>query len=259
MPIYQPSDYDKLRIAGRIAAETLDYITPFVEAGATTLALNDLCHKFIESQGARPATVGYKGYQHASCISVNHVICHGIPSATQKLSKGDILSIDVVIEKDGWFGDTCRMYTVGGISRRAQKLIQTTYTALEEAIAVAVPGARLGDIGSIIEKTARPGRFYVAEDFTGHGIGKSLHEPPTVFHYGERGTGEILRPGMCFTIEPMLNGGTTHHRILKDGWTAITADRSLSAQFEHMVLITETGNEVLTRSPKGYTLPPHNT
>lgn len=249
--------FAKMRVAGRLAASTLDFITRFVTAGTHTLALNDLCHSYITQNGATAAPLGYKGYPKATCISVNHVVCHGIPSQKKILQDGDIVNIDVSVIVDGWYGDTSRMFWVGTPSVKARRLTQITYEALMRGIAAAKPQATLGDIGAAIQTHAEAARFSVVREFTGHGIGQEFHTSPTVLHYGTSGEGAILKPGMVFTIEPMINAGAAAVKVLNDGWTAVTRDRTLSAQFEHTIGITDEGAEIFTLSPKGYTMPPY--
>jgi methionyl aminopeptidase len=245
-----------MRKAGRFAAEVLDFITPHVGAGTTTLELNDLCHDYIKDHGAIPAPLDYKGYPKATCISVNHVVCHGIPSE-KKLNEGDILNIDITTIVDGWYGDTSRMFWVGEPSVKARKLTEVTYQALMGAIDIVKPGATLGDIGYEIQSCAEAARFSVVRDFTGHGLGQVFHAAPTVLHYGTAGEGMELKEGMIFTIEPMINAGTWQVKVLSDGWTAVTRDRGLSAQFEHSIGVTKDGCEIFTLSPKGLTMPPY--
>ena len=256
IPRHSALDFMKMRKAGQLAAAVLDYITPFVEAGMTTLALNDLCHQFITEHGGIPAPLGYKGFPKATCISVNHVVCHGIP-AEKRLMDGDILNIDVTVILDGWYGDTSRMYWVGEPSVKAKRLTDTTYQAMMRGIDVVRPGATLGDIGHAIQTYAEAARFSVVRDFTGHGIGQEFHTAPTVLHYGEASAGVLLEEGMIFTIEPMINAGTWQVKILADGWTAVTRDRGLSAQFEHSIGVTAKGHEIFTTSPQGFTQPPY--
>jgi methionyl aminopeptidase len=256
VPLHDEEAFAGMRRAGRLAAETLDVITPAVRPGVSTAELNRLCEDFMRAAGATPATLGYKGYRHATCISVNHVVTHGIPSE-KLLAEGDILNIDVSPILDGWYGDSSRMYLVGEASVKAQRLVRTTYEAMMAGIALVKPGNTLGDVGHAIEQVALRERFSVVEDFCGHGLGQVFHDAPQVLHYGEPGTGVVLEPGMLFTIEPMLNAGKAAVKILADGWTAVTRDRSLSAQFEHTVGVTADGAEIFTLSPKGYTEPPY--
>lgn len=255
--IYAGSDFVGMRKAGRLAAEVLDFITPHVVPGVTTDQLNILCHGFILAHGAIPAPLGYKGYPKSICTSINHVVCHGIPD-DRPLLDGDILNIDVTVILDGWYGDTSRMYVAGTKAPvKAQLLIDATYESLMEGIKVVKPGATLGDIGYAIQSYAEAKRFSVVRDFCGHGIGRVFHTPPSVLHYGRKGAGPQLKSGMFFTIEPMINAGGWQTKILSDGWTAVTKDKSLSAQFEHTIAVTDTGYEIFTLSPKGYTKPPY--
>ena len=239
--------FQGMRDAGALAARVLDMITPHVVEGATTEQLDTLCHEYILDHKAIPAPLNYKGFPKSTCISLNHVVCHGIPGA-KRLQNGDILNIDVTVILNGWYGDTSRMYWVGTPSVKAQNLTQITYECLMKAIEGAKPGATLGDIGHIIQSHAESHRFSVVRDFTGHGLGRVFHTAPTVLHYGTPGTGLRLEPGMIFTIEPMINAGHYATKILSDGWTAVTRDKSLSAQFEHSIGITEDGAEIFTLS-----------
>jgi methionyl aminopeptidase len=254
--IHTAEDFPPMRAAGRLAAETLDMITPYVRPGVTTATLDKLCHDFIVAHGAVPAPLNYRGFPKSICTSINHVVCHGIPSE-RRLEEGDILNIDVTVILNGWHGDTSRMFVAGTPSTRARMLIETTYQALMRAIEVVRPGATLGDIGYAIQSFVESRRFSVVRDFCGHGIGRNFHEPPNVLHFGKPGEGLVLRPGMFFTIEPMVNAGRPEVKVLDDGWTAVTRDRGLSAQFEHMVGVTETGCEVFTLSPAGLDCPPY--
>ncbi|MDE1882415.1 MAG: type I methionyl aminopeptidase [Rhodospirillales bacterium] len=254
--IYKPEDFAPMRAAGRLAAETLDMIAEHVKPGVTTDQLNELCHDFITAHGAAPSPLNYRGFPKSICTSINHVVCHGIPG-DRKLLDGDILNIDVTVTLDGWFGDSSRMYVAGNANTRARRLIEVTYEALMRGIAAVKPGATFGDIGFAIQQYVEAQRFSVVRDFCGHGIGQRFHEPPNVLHFGRRGEGATLKPGMFFTIEPMVNAGKPDVKVLEDGWTAVTRDRSLSAQFEHMIGVTETGAEIFTISPKGYTQPPY--
>ena len=255
---YSKQDFIGLRKAGALAAHILDYITPFVEVGVTTAELDRLCHEEILQNGAIPAPLGYNGYPKATCISLNHVICHGIPSE-RKLVKGDILNIDVTVILDEWYGDTSRMYIVGKPSPKAMELIDVTYNSLMMAIDAVKPGVMLGDIGHIIQSYAEENKFSVVRDYCGHGTGRIFHDEPMVLHYGKPNTGIKLGVGNVFTIEPMINVGGYKSRLLGDGWTAITADHSLSAQFEHTIGVTENGCEIFTKSPMGLTKPPYGT
>ena len=246
-----------MRKAGSLAASVLDMITPHVVAGVTTAALDKLCHDFILQHGAVPAPLNYKGFPKSTCISLNHVVCHGIPG-DKALRDGDILNIDVTVILDSWYGDTSRMFYVGAPSVKATRLIEITYECLMRGIAAARPGNRLGDIGHAIQSFAESQRFSVVRDFTGHGLGQTFHCAPTILHYGQAGEGMRLEPGMIFTIEPMINAGRYETKILADGWTAVTRDKSLSAQFEHSIGVTEDDPEIFTLSPAGLTMPPYN-
>ncbi len=254
--IHQAEDFAPMRAAGRLAAETLDMITPHIQPGVSTREIDQLCHDFIVAHGAIPATLGYRGYQHSSCTSINHVVCHGIPG-DRRLIDGDVLNIDVTVVLNGWHGDTSRMYAAGAPSTRATKLMDVTHAALMRGVAAVKPGATLGDVGHAIQRFVEQNRFSVVRDFCGHGIGRRFHEAPNVLHFGRAGEGPVLRPGMFFTIEPMVNAGRPEVKVLDDGWTAVTRDRSLSAQFEHMVGVTDTGCEVFTFSPAGLHHPPY--
>jgi len=257
IPIHGPKAFEAMRKAGQLAAETLDYITPFVVPGAVTQDLDRLCHDFITKHGAIPAPLGYKGYPKSTCISINEVVCHGIPDA-RALKEGDIANIDVTVILDGWYGDTSRMYFTGSdISIKARRLTDVTYRSLMAGIEAVRPGATLGDIGAAIQELAEGEHCSVVRDFCGHGLGQVFHDTPSVLHYGDRGTGSVLEPGMLFTIEPMINLGGWQTKIKSDGWTAVTKDRSLSAQFEHTIGVTETGYEIFTLSPKGLHFPPY--
>ena len=245
-------DIEKLRVSGRLAAQVLEMITTYVKPGVTTEYLDDICHEFIVKKlKVIPANVGYYGYTKTTCISPNEVVCHGIPSAKTVLQDGDIINIDVAIIKDGYFGDTSRMYAVGTISPAAKKLIDTTYEAMVAGIHAVKPGATLGDIGHAIQSVAQREGYSIVREYCGHGIGKVYHEQPNVLHYGQAGQGLMLKKGMVFTIEPMVNMGKAGVKELKDGWTVVTADRSLSAQWEHMVLVTDDGFELLSPWPEG--------
>lgn len=241
--------FEGMRKAGKLAAQTLDFITPYVKVGVTTQELDQLCHNFILDHGAIPAPLGYRGYPKSICTSINHVVCHGIPG-DKKLLDGDILNIDVTVIVDGWHGDTSRMFTVGKVGVRASKLIDTTYEAMMRGIEVVRPGATLGDIGYAIQSFAEKQGFSVVRDFCGHGLGKIFHAAPNVVHYGKPGQGLELKEGMFFTIEPMINAGRYDVKILADGWTAVTRDKSLSAQFEHSLGVTANGYEIFTVSGK---------
>ncbi|MCB9963745.1 MAG: type I methionyl aminopeptidase [Rhodospirillales bacterium] len=250
--LHTAEDFEGMRRAGRLAAETLDMITPHVVPGVTTEELDRLCYDFITRNGAIPAPLNYKGFPKSICTSINHVVCHGIP-AEKKLQNGDILNIDVTVILDGWHGDTSRMYGVGDkVPVKAKKLMDVTYECLMAGIAVVRPGATLGDIGHAIQTLAESQRFSVVRDFCGHGLGKDFHAQPSVVHYGRKGAGMVLEPGMFFTIEPMINAGAYATKTLGDGWTAVTRDRSLSAQYEHSLAVTEDGVEIFTKSPAGF-------
>ena len=253
--IHDESGFEGMRRAGRLAAEVLDFITPFVKRGVTTLELNDQCHQYITDHGATPAPLNYKGFPKSTCISVNHVVCHGIPSE-KVLQDGDILNIDITVILDGWYGDTSRMFWVGEPSVKARRLTEVTHEAMMRAIRAVKPGATLGDIGHHIQQYAEAARFSVVRDFTGHGLGQVFHSAPTVLHYGIQGEGMELKPGLFFTLEPMINTGTWQVKLLSDGWTAVTRDRGLSAQFEHSIGVTEDGVEIFTLSPAGLHHPP---
>lgn len=248
--IYEPADFAGMRAAGRAAAEILDTVAALVAPGVTTAALDDFIRAEIERLGVVSATIGYKGYQHASCISVNHVVCHGIPGS-KVLADGDILNIDVTVILDGWYGDSSRMYVAGGLSRKAERLIEVTHESLMRGIAVVKPGNTFGDIGFAIQSYVEAQRMSVVRDFCGHGLGLVFHAPPNVLHYGRAGKGPVLEEGMFFTIEPMVNLGRPDTKVLADDWTAVTRDKSLSAQFEHSIGVTAEGCEIFTLSPAG--------
>lgn len=255
--LHSEADFQGMRKAGKLAAEVLDMITPHVQPGVTTEKLDQLCHDFIIQNGAIPAPLNYKGFPKSICTSINHVVCHGIPE-DRKLKEGDIVNIDTTVILDGWHGDTSRMYFVGDkIPVKARKLVEVTYDCLMLGIEQVKPGNTLGDVGFAIQEHAHAHRFSVVRDFCGHGLGRTFHEPPSVMHFGVPNTGERLEPGMFFTIEPMINTGKFHTKILSDGWTAVTKDRGLSAQFEHTLAVTESGFEIFTNSPKGWTQPPY--
>jgi methionyl aminopeptidase len=241
--------------AGRLVAEALDLLTEHVKPGVTTDELNDIVFDFAMAHDAVPAPLNYRGFTKTICTSLNHVVCHGIPGP-RALREGDILNIDVTLIVNGWHGDSSRMYPVGKISRAAERLLEVTHNSLMCGVAAVKPGATTGDIGHAIQVYAESERCSVVRDFCGHGLGRVFHDRPNILHYGEPGEGLPLKPGMLFTIEPMINLGKPHVKILSDGWTAVTRDRSLSAQFEHTVGVTETGCEVFTLSPKGLDRPP---
>ncbi len=248
IPLHDEAGVAAMRTVCRIAADTLDMIAEHVRPGVSTAELDALCEAYMRAAGTVPATIGYHGYQHASCISVNHVVTHGIPSATKILRAGDIVNIDVTPLLNGWHGDTSRTYRVGSVSILAERLVATTYAAMFAGIDEVRPGATLGDVGAAIGAVARAQGFSSVRDFCGHGVGLIFHDAPQVLHYGQPGTGIVLEAGMIFTIEPMLNAGSHHVKVLKDDWTTVTRDHSLSAQFEHTVAVTATGVEILTLS-----------
>ena len=248
--IYEDADFAGMRTAGRVAAEILDAVGPLVLPGATTEQLDDFITSEIKRRNVVSATRGYKGYNHASCISVNHVVCHGIPGP-KVLKDGDILNIDVTVIVEGWYGDTSRMYVAGRLERKSERLIQVTHDALMKGIEAVEPGATFGDIGHAIQSYVEAQRMSVVRDFCGHGLGRVFHAPPNVLHYGRAGAGAVLEEGMFFTIEPMVNLGRPETRILSDDWTAVTRDKSLSAQYEHTVGVTAVGCEIFTESPAG--------
>ena len=255
--LHGPEAFAAMRRAGKLAAEVLDYIAPFCIPGVTTEELDRLCHDFILANGAIPAPLGYKGFPKATCISLNHVVCHGIPGP-KKIADGDIANIDVTVILDGWYGDTSRMYLFGDrVPVKARRLVEITYDSMMAGIGAVRPGATLGDVGQAIQRVAEAERFSVVRDFCGHGIGRVFHAPPSVMHFGQPREGETLEPGMMFTIEPMINAGSWQTKVLGDGWTAVTRDKSLSAQFEHTIGVTEDGCEIFTLSPRGFTKPPY--
>jgi methionyl aminopeptidase len=250
--IHTPDEIAMSRAAGKLAAAVLEMITPHVKPGVSTEDLDKLCHDYIVDElKAIPANIGYHGFPKTVCASVNHVVCHGIPSPTKILKKGDIVNIDVAVIKDGWFGDTSRMYFAGEPSPQARRLVNTTYEAMRAGIMQVRPGATLGDVGHAIQSIAHRDGFSVVREYCGHGIGKIYHDEPQVLHYGKRGEGLRLEEGMIFTIEPMINAGKRGVKELQDGWTVVTQDHSLSAQWEHMVVVTANGFEVLTPWPDG--------
>ena len=248
--IYEDADFAGMRTAGRVAAEILDMVGEYVKPGVTTATIDDFITAEIARRGVVSATIGYKGYKHASCISVNHVVCHGIPGA-KVLMDQDILNIDVTVIVDGWFGDTSRMYVAGTVPRKAERLIEITHESLMRGIAAVKPGNTFGDIGHAIQNFVEGHRMSVVRDFCGHGLGRVFHSPPNVLHYGRPNSGAVLEEGMFFTIEPMVNLGRPETKVLADDWTAVTRDKSLSAQFEHSVGVTATGCEICTLSPAG--------
>jgi len=245
-----------MRKAGRLTAECLDMLVPAVVAGITTDHIDRLVFEFAMDHGALPATLMYRGYTKSTCTSINHVVCHGIPN-DKPLKDGDIVNVDVTLILDGWHGDSSRMYPVGEIPRRAERLIDVTYDALMRGIAVIRPGSTTGDIGAAIQSFVEAQHMSVVRDFCGHGLGRLFHDEPNIVHVGRYGEGMVFRPGMLFTVEPMINLGRPHVKVLSDGWTAVTRDRSLSAQFEHTVGVVESGVEIFTLSPKGFDRPPY--
>ncbi len=252
----QGADFDGMRAACQLTAACLDEVAALAHPGATTQMIDDFIYAYGRDRGAVPATLNYRGYRKSCCTSINHVVCHGIPS-DKPLREGDILNIDVTFVLDGWHGDSSRMYTVGPVKRAAERLIEVTYHAMMRGIDAVSPGNRTGAIGAAIQTFAEKERCSVVRDFCGHGVGRLFHDAPNILHYGRPGEGIELKPGMIFTVEPMINLGRPGVKILSDGWTAVTRDRSLSAQFEHTVGVTDTGCEIFTRSPAGYTLPPY--
>ncbi len=254
--IHKAEDYVGMRKAGKLAAEVLDFITPHVVPGISTGELDRLCHDFIVEHDAIPAPLNYRGFPKSICTSINHVVCHGIPGE-KILREGDILNIDITVILEGWHGDTSRMFPVGKVGVKAARLMEVTYESLMRGIEVVRPGATVGDIGHAIQSFVEKQRYSVVRDFCGHGLGRIFHAPPSILHYGERGEGPVLREGMFFTIEPMINAGRYETKILADGWTAVTKDRSLSAQFEHSIAVTADGYENFTASPAGLNCPPY--
>jgi methionyl aminopeptidase len=254
--LHGPKGFAGMRAAGRLAAEVLDALVPHVVPGVSTQEIDDIVHREMRAGGGIPATLGYRGYAKSCCTSINHVVCHGIPGP-KPLKSGDIVNIDVTVILDGWHGDTSRMFLVADVPIKARRLVDVTYECLMIGIEEARPGRHLGDIGYAIQTHAERHRYGVVRDFCGHGLGRSFHDAPEVVHAARPGTGPELKPGMFFTIEPMINIGRPDCKLLDDGWTAVTRDRSLSAQFEHSIGITEEGCEVFTRSPKGYDRPPY--
>ena len=248
--LYAPDDFEGMRVAGRLVAEALDMIAAHVVPGVTTQEIDDRIRDFTVQRGGLPACLGYKGYMKTTCTSINHVVCHGIPG-DRVLKDGDIVNIDHTVIVDGWHGDSSRMYAVGDINARARKLIDVTYESLELGLAQVKPGNTFGDIGYAIQRHVEAARMSVVRDFCGHGIGRLFHDSPNVLHYGRKGEGAVLKPGMFFTVEPMVNLGKPHVKVLSDGWTAVTRDKSLSAQCEHSVGVTEDGVEIFTASPGG--------
>ena len=256
--IHKPDDFIKMRAAGKLAAEVLDYITEFAKPNVTTNYLNDLCHEYIVSHGAIPAPLNYKGFPKSICTSINHVVCHGIPGE-KMLKNGDILNIDVTVILDGWHGDTSRMFLIGDVAIKPRRIVQVTYDAMMKGIEIIKPGKTFGDIGHVIQQYVEKHNYSVVRDYCGHGIGRVFHDEPSVVHYGKAGSGPVIEEGMFFTVEPMVNAG--HYATLLsnlDGWTVTTRDKSLSAQFEHTIGVTKDGFEIFTQSPKGLNFPPYN-
>ncbi|HVB89117.1 MAG TPA: type I methionyl aminopeptidase [Beijerinckiaceae bacterium] len=254
--LHGPEAFEGMRRAGRLAAEGLDLLVGAVKPGVTTEELDELIFEFAMDHKAYPAALAYRGYPKSICTSINHVVCHGIPDQ-KPLREGDIVNIDAALIFEGWYGDSSRMYPVGEVSRRAERLVEVTYEALMRGIAAVRPGATTGDIGAAIQRFAEAERCSVVRDFCGHGLGRLFHDEPNILHYGRPGEGVELKPGMLFTIEPMINLGRPHVKVLADGWTAVTRDRSLSAQFEHTVGVTQSGVEIFTLSPKNWHRPPY--
>jgi len=254
--IHGPAAFEGMRRAGALVAQCLDMLVPEVKPGVPTDKIDKLVYDFAMDHGALPATLMYRGYKKSTCTSLNHVVCHGIPS-DKPLKDGDIVNIDVTLILDGWHGDSSRMYAVGAIPRRAERLIEVTYDAMMRGIAVIRPGATTGDIGAAIQTFVEAQHMSVVRDFCGHGLGRLFHDEPNIVHIGRPGEGIVLKPGMFFTVEPMINLGRPHVKVLSDGWTAVTRDRSLSAQFEHTVGVTDKGVEIFTLSPKGLEKPPY--
>jgi methionyl aminopeptidase len=254
--LHGPEGFEGMRRAGRLAAEILDALVPHVVPGVTTGEIDEIVRGHMLRGGAVPATLNYRGFTKSCCTSINHVVCHGIPG-DRVLKEGDMVNIDVTPILDGWHGDTSRMYFVGDVPLKARKLVEVTYECLMLGIEQAKPGNRMGDIANAIQRHAEAHRYSVVRDFCGHGLGRLFHDSPEVVHAGRPGTGPELKPGMFFTVEPMINIGRADVKLLDDGWTAVTRDRSLSAQFEHSIGITETGCEIFTKSPKGLDRPPY--
>jgi len=248
--------FEKIRVAGSLAAQALDEVTPFVKPGVTTKKLDKICYEYIRDNGGYSAPLFYRGFPKSCCTSVNHVVCHGIP-ADKYLDEGNIINIDVTAIVNNWHGDTSRMFFIGDVSVKSKNLISTTYDSMMKAISIIKDGIHLGDIGETIQTYVEEKGFSVVRDFCGHGIGTTFHEPPNILHYGKRGEGIKLKEGMIFTVEPMINEGIYKTKLLKDGWTAVTKDKSLSAQFEHTVGVTSDGFEIFTKSKKKYELPPY--
>ena len=249
--------FQKMRLAGNLASKTLDMITDYVKPGISTEKIDKICYEFIKDNGGHSAPLYYRGFSKSLCTSLNHVVCHGIPSE-RILNEGDILNIDVTAIVEGYHGDTSRMFSIGNISVKAKNLIDTTYEAMMNAVKILKPGIKLGDIGYEIQSHVEKNGFSVVRDFCGHGVSNVFHESPNILHYGKKNTGQEIQPGMTFTIEPMINAGKYDVKVLNDGWTAVTKDKFLSAQFEHTIGISEDGYEIFTESVKGYNKPPYN-
>ena len=248
--------FKNMKVAGSLAADTLDAVTSYVKPGVTTDKLDKICYEYVRDNGGYSAPLFYRGFPKSSCTSVNHVVCHGIP--TEKyLKEGDIVNIDVTAVVNGWHGDTSRMFFIGDVSAKCKKLVSATYESMMKAISIVKNGTSLGDVGETIQSYVEKEGFSVVRDFCGHGTGKTFHTPPNILHYGKKGEGSKIKSGMIFTIEPMINSGKYDINILNDGWTAVTKDKSLSAQFEHTLGITENGYEIFTESAKGYSKPPY--
>jgi methionyl aminopeptidase len=248
--LHANNSFEGMRAAGRLAASCLDMLAPEVREGVTTARLDDLARQYVLDHDALPACVFYRGYRHTICTSINHVVCHGIPGE-RELKSGDVVNVDITVIVDGWHGDTSRMFGIGDVPRKAQRLMDVTYEAMMRGIAAIKPGATLGDLGHAIQSYAEAERCTVVREFCGHGLGRVFHDAPNILHFGKPGEGPVLKPGMMFTVEPMLNLGSPSVKILNDGWTAVTKDKSLSAQYEHSVGVTETGVEIFTKSPAG--------
>ncbi|MGU3494976.1 type I methionyl aminopeptidase [Xanthobacteraceae bacterium A53D] len=254
--LHGPEGFAGMRKAGQLAAQALDLVSEMIGPGVSTEAVDKLVFDFAVANGAYPATLNYRGYRYSVCTSINHVVCHGMPNS-RPLREGDIVNVDITLVVDGWYGDTSRMYAIGEIPRRAERLLDVTYDSMMIGIEAIKPGAHVGDIGAAIQAFVEPQHMSVVRDFCGHGVGQVFHDEPNIVHVGRKGEGPELKPGMIFTVEPMINLGRPHVKVLSDGWTAVTRDRSLSAQFEHAIGVTETGCEIFTLSPKGYHKPPY--
>ena len=248
--------FDKTKTAGRLAADTLDEVTPYIKPGISTNEIDKICYEFIKDNGGYSAPLFYRGFPKSCCTSPNHVVCHGVPTS-KYLNEGDILNVDVTAIVNGWHGDTSRMFFVGEVSTKSKNLVSATYESMMGAISIIKNGIKLGDVGNAIQSFVEKKGFSVVRDFCGHGIGTTFHEPPNILHYGKKGEGIELQTGMIFTVEPMINEGIHHTKVLNDGWTAVTKDKSLSAQFEHTVGVTNDGFEIFTKSKKNYNQPPY--